>query len=77
VTVSDDNRFIEGAYRSGLPKDGPEGIDEWRYEDMVKRVFKETDDAIKRELAPYMGSIKKSNISVEEKGWIRIRVELN
>jgi len=77
VTVSDDNRFIEGAYRSGLPKDGPEGIDEWRYEDMMKRVFKETDDAIKRELAPYMGSIKKSNISVEEKGWIRIRVELN
>jgi hypothetical protein len=77
VTVSNDNRFIEGAYQSDLPKYGPEGFDEWLYDDMVKRVFKETDDAIKRELTPYMGSIKKSNISVEEKGWIYIRVELN
>ena len=68
VTVSDDNRIIEGAYRSDLPKEGPGGIDEWLYDDMVKRVFKETDDAIKWDLAPYMDSIKKSNISVGEKG---------
>ena len=43
IAATADYSRIEGSYRSGLPKGGNQGVDEWRYDEMVASELKPGD----------------------------------
>lgn len=74
--VSQDNRRIEGSYRSNLPKEGERAVGEARYDEMVgdeiARFRKRLDPA----LARYKDQIQSVDIHDGEKSWIYVVVTL-
>lgn len=76
VEVSDDGRTISGAYRSGLPKDGDRGIDEYRYEEMRKAEYARADKALDAVLGHMKSKIDDISRTTGDKGWISIDIRL-
>lgn len=77
-----DNAKLEGdrihvMYRSGLPKEGDRGIDEYRYEEMVSREMARARKAVDDAMAPFKGKFDRVTIHPEEKGYISLDVWLN
>lgn len=74
--ISRDNRTIEGAYRSDLPKEGAYAVGEYEYEEMVEREIARWRRVLDPKLRPYMASIKDIQCHDGEKSWIYTTVTL-
>lgn len=74
--ISPDFRTIEGAYRSGLPREGARDVGSYEYERRVDAETARADKVLTPALAPYKDMIARVSIYAEEKSWIYIRVTL-
>lgn len=76
VEVSADGRTLSGSYRSSLPKEGDHGIDEYEYDEMVKREYARADKGLDSALGHMKSEIDKISRHVGDKGWIEISIHL-
>lgn len=74
--ISPDNKTIEGAYRSGLPKEGAYSVGEYEYGRMLDAEYARCHKVLDPLLAALMGSIKEVRVHSGEKSWIYIEVIL-
>lgn len=76
VRTTNGGLVVEGAYRSGLPKEGPLEVGSSRYDEMVREEIANWRRVLDPYLAPHMAGIKDVRVHDGKKSWIYTRITL-